>query len=225
MNKMRQWSMLTAAAVVVVFVAGWFLAVSPQRHHAAELRAQAATQESANAGIRSQVAQLELQKKGLPAQQRLLAKFATQIPDNPELPGLIRQLSAAAEAAGIDLVSMSPSTPSATTPAGTTATAGSPAGLNQIAVQLNVKGSYFNLESWFAAIEKLPRAMKVTQWSLSPGATGAQAGSSGTSGSSAAGASEDPPGTMTATMTAVVFESPQVSPAAVTPAAAVAPAK
>jgi len=26
MNKMRQWSMLTAVAVAVVFVAGWFLA-------------------------------------------------------------------------------------------------------------------------------------------------------------------------------------------------------
>ena len=43
MNKMRQWSMLTAAAVVVVFIAGWFLAVSPQRHKAAQLRSQAAS--------------------------------------------------------------------------------------------------------------------------------------------------------------------------------------
>src|SRR3954452_14578662 len=217
MNKMRQWSMLTAAAVVVVFVAGWFLAVSPQRHHAADLRAKTATQESANASIRSQVAQLELQKKGLPAQQRLLAKFATQIPDNPELPTLIRQLSAAADAAGIDLVSMSPSTPSATAPAGTTATAASSAALSQISVQLNVKGSYFNLESWFAAIEKLPRAMKVTQWSLTPNVG---AGQGGSSGSSTATGSQDPPGTMTATMTATVYESPQVVPAAVSPVAA-----
>src|SRR3954470_12629365 len=199
MNKMRQWSLLTAAAVVVVFAAGWFLAVSPQRHHAADLRAKTATQESANASIRSQVAQLELQKKGLPAQQRLLAKFATQIPDNPELPTLIRQLTAAADGAGIDLVSMSPSTPSAVTPAGTTATAASSAALSQISVQLNVKGSYFNLESWFAAIEKLPRSMKVTQWSLTPGATAKQAGASAPS---AGGAAQDPPGTMTATMSA-----------------------
>src|SRR3954447_4596706 len=113
MNKMRQWSMLTAAAVVVVFVAGWFLAVSPQRHHAADLRSQAATQESANTGLRTQVAQLEQQKQGLPAQQRLLAKFATKIPDNPELPTLIRQLTAAAEQAGADPTSVAPATPSA----------------------------------------------------------------------------------------------------------------
>src|SRR4051812_50147328 len=149
MNKMRQWSLLTAAAVVVVFAAGWFLAVSPQRHHAADLRAKTATQESANATIRSQVAQLELQKKGLPAQQRLLAKFATKIPDNPELPALIRQPTAAADEAGIDLVSMSPTTPSpaTATPGGVSTTPAAPSALNQISVQLNVKGRYFKLES------------------------------------------------------------------------------
>jgi Tfp pilus assembly protein PilO len=224
MNKMRQWSMLTAAAVVVVFVAGWFLAISPQRHHAADLHTKTATQEAANASLRSQVAQLELQKQGLPAQQRLLAKFATKIPDNPELPALIRQLTAAADQAGIDLVSMSPSTPSAVaaTP-GTTTTATAASSLNQISLQLNVTGSYFNLESWFAAIEKLPRAMKVTQWSLTPGSSSSQSG--GSSGSAATTASHNPPGTMSATMTALVYESPQVVPAAVSPAAAPAQAK
>ena len=30
MNKVRQWSMLTAAAVVVIMAAGWFLLVSKQ---------------------------------------------------------------------------------------------------------------------------------------------------------------------------------------------------
>src|SRR4051812_44460419 len=196
MNKMRQWSMLTAAAVVVVFVAGWFLAVSPQRHQAADLRAKAATQESANAGIRSQVSQLELQKKGLPAQQRLLAKFATQIPDNPELPALIRQLSAAADAAGIDLVSMSPAAPAPVAVVATGTTAAAAPALRQIAVQFSVKGSYFNLESWFVAIEKLPRSMKVTQWTLTPVTQGNQSGVSGSAGGSTP---QDPPGTMTAT--------------------------
>src|SRR3982751_17471 len=93
MQKMQQWTMLTALGVLV---AGWFLLVSPQRSHAASLRAQAVSQESANASLQSQVNQLEQQKKGLPAQQRQLNKIAARVPDNPELPALIRQLSTAA---------------------------------------------------------------------------------------------------------------------------------
>jgi len=219
MNKMRQWSLFTAVAVVVVFAAGWFLAVSPQRHHAATLRSQAATQDSANSSLQTQVAQLEQQKKGLPDQQRLLARYATKIPDNPELPILIRQLSTAAKGAGVDLVAMSPSLPAAVTSAPGAAPAASTAALNQISLQLTVKGSYYNLESWFAAVEKLPRAMMVTQWSMTPGASAGGGTSSGGSGSAGV-ATQDPPGTMTATMTALVYEVPQVTPTSVTPATA-----
>ena len=218
MNKMRQWSLFTAVAVVVVFAAGWFLAVSPQRHHAADFRSQAASQDTANSALQLQVAQLEQQKKGLPEQQRQLAKYATRIPDNPELPVLIRQLSTAAKDAGVDLVSMSPSVPAAVAAApGSTVPATSGA-LNQISLQLTVKGSYYNLESWFAAVEKLPRAMMVTQWSMTPGVAAAQSSGSGSSDSGAA--QQDPPGTMTATMTALVYEAPTVTPASVTPATA-----
>src|SRR3954447_20590144 len=122
MNKMRQWSMLTGLAVVVVFAAGWYLAVSPQRHHAAELRSQATTQQAANAQLLGQINQLKQQKRGLPAQQRLLDRIAAQVPDNPALPALIRDLSTAADAAGVDLESMPPAIPApvvATAAAGT----------------------------------------------------------------------------------------------------------
>ncbi len=228
MNKMRQWSMLTAVAVLVVLAAGWFLAVSPQRHHASDLRAQTASQQAANSTLSSEVARLQQQKKGLPAQQRLLARIGTQIPDNPALPTLIRQLTTAATAAGVDLVSMSPSAPTpvsttaAAAPATTAAAGASP--LNQISLNLNVKGSYFNLESWFSAVEKLSRAMMVTQWSIAPATgSGTAAATTGTTSGSTATTAQDPPGTMTATLTALVFDSPRVSPTTVSPAV-VAPA-
>ena len=226
MNKMRQWTLLTVAAVAVVFIAGWFLAVSKQRHNAAQFRAQTASQNSANATLATQVAQLQQQKKGLPEQQKLLANYATKIPDNPALPTLIRQLTAAAKASGVDLQSLSPAVPTAvaTVPGATTSPAAGSA-LNQISLTLSVKGSYFNLESWFAAIEKLPRAMMVTQWSLSPAGPSTGTSGSGSSGSADASAPQDALGSMAATMTAIVYESPQAVPAAVTPAAAPATAK
>jgi Tfp pilus assembly protein PilO len=223
MNKVRQWSMLTAAAVVVIMAAGWFLLVSKQNSHAAQLRSQAASVEGSNSSLQTQVAQLQQQKKGLPAQQRLLAKFGTQIPDNPELPTLIRQLSKAADDAGVDLVSLAPAQPAPVAATATTTTTTAPAApLDQISVSVNVKGSYYNVESFFASMEKLTRAIRVTQFSETPVNEGGDAattsGSSTSSGSGSTGAPVDPPGTMNVTLTALVFESPTVTPAAPAPA-------
>jgi len=224
MNKMRQWSMLTGLAVIVVFAAGWFLAISPQRHHAADLRTQAATQQSANTTLLAQVDQLKQQKKGLPAQQRLLDKIAAKIPDNPALPALIRELTTAAKAAGVDLVSMAPSQPTAVTstatsttaPTATTSSTGAPVGtsatpLNQISIAINVEGTYYNVESFFASVEKMKRAMQVTQWTLAPAAPTGGSSSSGSSSSSGT-TTQLPPDPLTATLTALVYESPKVVP-------------
>jgi Tfp pilus assembly protein PilO len=242
MNKMRQWSMLTGLAVMVVLVAGWFLAVSPQRHHAAELRGLAVTQQSANTQLLGQIDQLKQQKRGLPAQQRTLDRIAAQIPDNPALPALIRELSTAANAAGVDLESMAPATPTPVTvttstgavapPAAATGAASAPTAghvaapsLEQISIVLKVHGSYYNVESFFAAVEKMKRAMRVTQWSIAPAIASSSAAPSAGSGSASA-AKQLPPDTMEASLTALVYESPQLAPPTpVAPVAAAATSK
>src|SRR3954452_189940 len=154
MDKMRQWTMLTVVGIVAVLGAGWFLAVSPQRHHAAQLRSQAASQQSANGQLQARVSQLQQQQKGLPAQQRRLNQIAAKIPDNPALPALIRQLSAAADGAGVDLVSLSPPPPTASPPSGSTppatatsavATPSTAGTLAQIPIAITVQGSYYNV--------------------------------------------------------------------------------
>ena len=125
MNRTRQWATLTAVACLAILAAGWFLDVKPQRSHAASLRAQTDSVNSSNNGLRSQVNQLRQQQKSLPAQQKLLSQIATKIPDNPALPALIRQLSAAADGAGANLVSIAPGAPAvATARAGAATTTG-----------------------------------------------------------------------------------------------------
>jgi len=235
MNKMRQWSMLTAVAVLVVFAAGWFLAVSPQRHHAADLHTQTVAQQATNTELLSQIDQLKQQKKGLPAQQRLLDRFAVQIPDNPALPALIRELSSAANAAGVDLESLAPTAPAPVTvapTAGVVAPAApgavtAPAGqaLDQISVVMKVTGSYFNVESFFAAVEKMKRALRVIQWNAVPATSSTASAPTAGSGSSAS-TKQLPPGTLEATLTAFVYESPQITPPTqVAPVAAAATSK
>lgn len=192
-SKMKQWVALTAVGVLAVLAAGWFLLVSPKRSAAAEVRDQLASQESKNSGLQTQLAMLKAQQKTLPAQQAKLAMVAAKIPDNPALPALIRALSAAADDAGVELLSMAPGTPvavtetaaapTATAPtssgAGTTRTTTpvaaavdsdfSPGVLTSIPLTINVVGGYFQVEQFFDRLENLARATKVTGFTLAPG--------------------------------------------------------
>ena len=194
--KMKQWVALTVVGVLAVMAAGWFLLVSPKRSDAALVRADVDSQNSTNAGLQTQLATLKAQAKTLPAQQAKLARVAAKIPDNPALPALIRALSAAADDAGVELLSLSPGTPvtvAAAAPNGvagaapsssgtstasqpttlssaTAATSTASAGvLTSIPLSMNVVGGYFQLEQFFDKLENLARAAKVTGFSMAPG--------------------------------------------------------
>jgi Tfp pilus assembly protein PilO len=230
MEKMRQWVMLTAVGVVAILALGWFLLVSPQHSHVSSLRTQTTAAQQHNQTLQMQVHQLQVEQKGMLAQQRKLATIATQIPDNPALPTLIRQLSTAAKSAGVELVSLAPTAPApvaaaaptapravpttggVAAPAAPTAAAGASA-LQQISVALNVKGSYYNIENFFSAVEHLSRAMMVSTFTVAPlnsAAVSAPAPTAGT-GSATTSAPTDLPGTLSAQITALVFEAPSVT--------------
>ena len=220
MSKTRQWAMLTAVVCLAVLAAGWFLVIKPQRAHAAQLRTQTQGVDASNATLRSQVEQLRQQQKDLPAQQKLLSQIATKIPDNPALPALIRQLSAAADGADVNLLSLAPGAPAvanATVGAATTTTTttGSATGraaaapLATIPLTIQVQGTYFNVEQFFSAVESLSRAMLVTGFSLTP--TDASTNGGASTGSAATGGKALPPGTLTAQVNAQVFESPSAT--------------
>lgn len=203
MKDLKQWVALSVAATLAVAAAGWFLLVNPRRTEAADLRAQAVSQEQANAGKAGQLARLRAQAKGLPAQQARLAAVATKIPEDPALPSLIRTLSASAEEAGVELVGLQPQPPvavgapaAAGAPADAAGAAGAPdsTGLSAIPLTIAVTGGYFAVEQFVAALEDRPRAVQVTGMDLTP-LTGADA---------AEGESEDD-GALRATLTARVF--------------------
>lgn len=180
MDKLKQYVVLTVLGSVMILAAGWFLLVSPKRGEASALREQAASQVSANAQLGAKLQVLKAQAKALPREQAKLAAVAAKIPDNPALPALIRALTTAAQSAGVELVSVTPSAPTAATtaPATGTATAAKPgvaassssAGqLGVIPVAINVVGGYFQVEQFMSALENLPRSMRVTNLALVPG--------------------------------------------------------
>jgi Tfp pilus assembly protein PilO len=232
-TKIRRWSLLTAVVAALVLVAGWFLVVHPKRSDAAALREQADQQRSANAALSQRIQMLRAQAKDLPAVKAKLAAISAKIPDNPSLPSLIRTLSAVADDAGVDLVSIAPSQPAAITPAAPTTPSPAPAptptsspepsgsassaptpppstapssALSQLPVTVQVTGSYATLEQFFAGVETMKRAMLVTGFTLAPGGGSGGSGSDSGSGASA-GSGTAKSGQLTANLTARVFVS------------------
>ena len=111
MTLIRKWLLLTAVVVIATLAAGWFLLVAPKRADAAQLRSDAAATESANERLVQSLAVLKAQQDDLPAQRFLLATLKTQLPENPALPQLIRDLSKSAGRAGVTLDSLAPTPP------------------------------------------------------------------------------------------------------------------
>ena len=191
MDKLKQYVVFTVLGCLMVLAAGWFLLVSPKRSEAADLRAQGEAQVAANAQLQTKLTVLKAQAKDLPKQQAKLAAVAAKIPDNPALPALIRALTTASTAAGIELVSVTPGAPAA---AGAATVAGRPAGpaaapatgaapaaapaaasasagqLASIPLTLSVAGGYFQVQQFLANLENLPRSMRITGLTLAPGA-------------------------------------------------------
>lgn len=201
---MRQWTLLTVLSMAAILVAGWMLLVKPQHAKASQLNAQATSAQQLNSVLSNQLAALRAASRNMPAQQARLAGIAAKIPSDPELPTLVRTLTSAAQGAGVDLVSIAPSAPTAVTSTSPTApasgrptTAAPP--LSQIQLSLSVKGTYFTIEQFFANLEGLTRALRVTGFTL----TGSPA-SAATSGSTTGNAGAD----ITASITAYVYLAP-----------------
>ncbi len=185
MSSTQKWSAIAVLTVATILVGSWFLLVAPKRSEAADLTTKAAKQEQANARLVQKLEVLKAQSAELPAQKATLAKVRQQIPENPALPTLIRDLSAAGKEAGITLASLAPATPTPMVAAGAPVTTGTPAagGLYQVALTVKASGSYFELEQFVNKLEKLQRSFLVTGFTLAaPEANSGTPATSGTAG-------------------------------------------
>jgi type IV pilus assembly protein PilO len=169
--------------IVAILAAGWFLLVSGKRSEVKNLNSRAAAQASTNHGLQNQIKKLQSEKKDLPKQKALLGKLQVQLPNNPALPTLVRDLSRAADEAGVNLLSIAPEPPAALAVSAASSTASSPRVSNRtvvdqpsrpartavapvsdlqfIGLQIHIAGGYFQTERFLAAIEDLKRVTLV----------------------------------------------------------------
>jgi Tfp pilus assembly protein PilO len=245
MNRMRTWSLGAAVVAVLVLVAGWFLLISPTKAKVSDLHTQTATQQQTNAGLQTQISQLKIQNKGLPKQEAQLALIRQHLPSNPALPAFVRTLTLIAHEAGVKLVSVDPSQPSAVTiaapvvvtpspsasassssdsattdPAAVTVAPAAPTSpLRMIPVAINVTGGYYNVVSFLNKVENLKRSMIVYGVNVTPNATATAAQASASPSASTV------VNRVTAVLSTRIFYSPPVVTTPVTtPATGATPA-
>lgn len=174
MNARRTPIIFGVGAVVLVVLAVFFL-VLPKSADISKAKEDLATAQQQESSLRVQLQALQEAQQAAPQTKREIQKVETQIPPTADLPALIRLLREAADRAAVDLFQFSPSTP-VLDPSGTFST---------IATSVNVTGSYFALDEFLFRLESLPRASKVTNVTLAPGA--ASTGTSSTTTTSTAG--------------------------------------
>lgn len=165
----QKWYIGAAAASAAVLGAGWFLLVSPQYSTADEISAQAQTVQSANQATELQIAALKAEYKDLPAVQSQVAAIRNRIPQTPNEPALLRSITAAANASGVTLTSVSLQAPAPVAGVAANAATGTggsilnnPGQVNQIGLGIQVSGSFADTRMFLNKLESMQRAMLVT---------------------------------------------------------------
>jgi Tfp pilus assembly protein PilO len=187
MSRIQQWVAGTVVALLLIVAAGWFLAISPQKHKVSSLGAQSASQEQANSGLRIKLAELTAQMSAVPSEEAAVAAVTQKIPSDPDMPDYVRALTTIASQTGVELVSIAPSVPAAvavaapvvpaataaTPSASTAAVAAAPAApavsLQTITVALTVQGGYFQIQQFTAALQRLARSTVLNTVAIAPG--------------------------------------------------------
>lgn len=140
-----------AIVCVIVLVLGLFLIVFPQRNKISEVDTEIENVEASVQAEQNRLSQLKQYEKDPEQFTRQIEVIKERIPENVELADVIEQIDHAAEEAGLDFYSFTPSIPVA-------------AGNYYVMTCETVfNGRYFNLVEFFNHIERLPRSVKVVK--------------------------------------------------------------
>lgn len=163
---MRRYVTIFVLVMLAVLVAWFFLVWTPQSNDIEETAQAADDSEGQATRLRLEVARLEELEKKAPALRERAAKADTAIPSEPQLAQFILQVQAAADASGVEWVSVTPTPPAALPEEAAEPQAG---GLLQVSLSMAVEGGYFQVQDFITRLETLSRAVKVFSILLNAG--------------------------------------------------------
>jgi Tfp pilus assembly protein PilO len=216
----RQELIFAVAGALLVLVAGVMLLIRPTRQATAEARADRDGAAAESQSLRDQIKALEALKPKEAELKTQAALAKAEFPVTPGLPALVDALQDSASLAGVDLGTVSPSTPKAST---------LNSQLAEITTTVNVSGGYFEIQDFLVRLENLvkgsdldrvpPRSVLIQSVNLA-GAAGDATGDSAASTPDTAAGSDELKGDIVLT----VFQLAQSSGTSSTPAAPAATA-
>lgn len=156
---MRRNLLITILAMVVVAVLAFFLVFKPQTDKIAQAREDVQTTQDNVQRLRLELARLQALQQQAPKLREEATKLDAAVPNDPQLAAFILQVQEAANASGIEWLSVSPTPPAAST--------NPQAAVQEVVVAMNVEGGYFQVQDFLVRLEGLPRAVKIGNVSLS----------------------------------------------------------
>jgi len=149
------WIIAGIIISLVVLALGFFLLIQPQRNSISDIDAEIEDIEVSIQNEENRLVQLKQYEKDPNQFLRQIDVLKERIPETVELADIIQQIDHAAEEAGLDFYSFTPTTPVA---------AGN---YYVVTCEAIFNGRYFNLVEFFNHIERLPRSIKVVSLALS----------------------------------------------------------
>lgn len=125
---------LTVLIGVLLVVIFWFLVYTPAQEEIDELETQIEQEQAQQAQLEAQLERLRTVRSNAPEVESELSFARSIVPDDPNLPGLLRQVQSAGDDAGVTLTTMSASRP---------AMIDEEVGLADMGFTVQVSGTYF----------------------------------------------------------------------------------
>lgn len=144
---MKRTLLLAGLGVVLLGVLYGFLLFEPARDEVAALEQETATLQQQQTQLQAQLARLVDTRWSAPELEAELIAARVVIPEDAGVASVVRQLQSAANDAGVELTSLSPSRPQPTTPEGGSRS------LARIPLALDVEGSYFQVVDFLRRLE------------------------------------------------------------------------
>jgi type IV pilus assembly PilO-like protein len=215
----RNELLLAGAGAALALVAGVLLVVRPAQQATAAANAERDAAVAESQALRDQIKALEALK---PQEAELRARAAqakAEFPTSPALPALVDALQEAASLAGVELGTVSPATPRASTIRPE---------LAEITATVAIKGGYFAIQDFLVRLENLVKGSdpgRVPPRSVLVRSVGLNGGSEEATGDSAAGVPDASasPDQLEGTIELLMFQLAQPGTPS-TPAAPAAPA-
>lgn len=178
MSMRMKFVALTVATLL--FVIGWFfVGFKPASSRLAEVKDEVETTRTEIAALQARLARLQELKLNEAQLRADAERYDRGLPTRPAVSDFIRQVQDAANNAGIDFLTISPSVPAETggAQAAQPADPSAPpqaaaAAYRTIDVSMNANGGFFNVERFVSNLERLDRAIRIQTFNLSGGGQG-----------------------------------------------------